>query len=216
MTRRRSVAIVAVVLATSAIAIMACSDGNRPAPSGASGGVYGSTSGASSSASGGSSTSSGSSGADGSAEGGGACDGPTQLGEPLGEMRFAGDAPPPLGGVLADGTYILSSRDAFGAPPTSEDGGGAADSGSGGSSDVKRATMVIFGATMKFSASKGPAGSTLPADTVTGFSFATAGTTINATPVCPAGPPLTIPYSAVGTGIALYLDSTHRELYVRQ
>lgn len=214
---RRALMLVAVGATASALAIVACSDANRPAPGGASSGIYGSTSGGSSGASSGSSGGGGEGGADGSTEGGpgGPCEGPKQLGEPVIETRLVGDPPPALGGVVPDGTYILSSRNSYGATPnTDEDGGGPPDSGSS-SSVVKRATMVIQGATMKISSSKGPPGA-LPADTATILTFTIAGSTITATPFCPAGGALTIPYSAVGTGIALFVDPTHREVYVRQ
>lgn len=138
-----------------------------------------------------------------------------QLGDSIVESPVVGAAPPALGGTVTDGTYVLTARDAYGAsPPPNEDAGPAGTDA--GSSDVKRATMVIAGSTIRISGSRAAQGAPLPADVTTGATFTVVGTSLATTPACPAGPVVNIPYSAVGTGIALLIDATHRELYVRQ
>ncbi len=137
------------------------------------------------------------------------CEPASQKGAPIAEVLLDGAPPTPLGGTLLPGTYVLTELDFYATTP---DGGG------NGTTDLRaRATIVVAGNLMSMIASRGPKTSALPADTATGATFTIAGTSLLATAVCPsAGPQKTIPFSAVGGGLALIIDAKHRELYTKE
>src|SRR4051812_464163 len=114
MIRRHSSVVSAIALVVTAFAAAsACSD-DRPGPAAVSSSSSGS-SGASGSSGSGTSGSSGSSSGDmNQAQ---LCEGTLQRAEEIPEQGVAGDAPPPLGGTIEPGTYVLTEADAYGMPP---------------------------------------------------------------------------------------------------
>jgi hypothetical protein len=111
--------------------------------------------------------------------------------------------PPPLGGAITPGTYVLNELNRYGG----SDAGPAV---------AARATLYVTANTMTWIESRGPANA-LPNDQTRGGTFTAAGTTISLELACPqAGVATTIGYSAVGAGLALNVSATSREVYVKQ
>lgn len=159
----------------------------------------------------------GSGGSDGSADGGAVdlCKSATQQGEATQELRLAGNAPPPLGGALADGTYVLTEMTAYGANAPADDAGeGGGTTGLTGV--VARSTIIVQGTSLVMITGRGTQAAPPTTDTVTGATFVVNGTSLETTSTCPTrGTVKSVPFSAVGGGIALFVDATHRELYTR-
>ena len=128
---------------------------------------------------------------------------------PIDEIIVSGDPPPALGGMIAPGTYVLSELDFYGVIP-----GGAQDGVTG---NAGRSTLVITADTMQIVGARGSSTAGLPADTVVGSTYTIMGTSLSTRSVCPvSGATKSIPYSAVGGGLALFVDARHREIYARK
>lgn len=194
------------VITTSALIVACTSNSDHPPPS--AGGTY----------TGGPVGSSGTVG-EGGVDGGDAqageaganlCSSAVQQGATVDELNIGDTAPPPLGGTIAPGTYVLSELDEYGPAP--------AEAGTDPSTGfVGRSTLVVAGNTISIIGARGMKTATLPPDTVIGETFVIAGTSLQTTSVCPtAGTQKAIPYSAVGGGLALFVDTKHRELYAKQ
>jgi hypothetical protein len=135
------------------------------------------------------------------------CDGLVQKGASVSETVVASDPPPPLGGTIPDGTYVLTEM-------TEHSASGDAGAPSG---RIGRGTLVVKDNTLAFLGARGTEGAALPADVATGFTFTANGTSLGTTSVCPvSGTAGALPYSAVGSGLSFQVDPTHRETYTRQ
>jgi hypothetical protein len=151
-------------------------------------------------------------GLDGEAGSAAACNGVTQQGTSVAELMIDGDPPPPLGGTIAPGTYVLTELDSYG-PLQSNDAG----TQGGLTGVVGRATLVVTANTLTVLGARGTSAAPLPADTVTASSFAIADTSLQTKTLCPtAGTAATVPFSSVGGGLALFVGTKRRELYTRQ
>ncbi|MBX3201629.1 MAG: hypothetical protein KF894_26065 [Labilithrix sp.] len=157
--------------------------------------------------------------ADGGADAGdsrGACEADrVQTGELVEEERTDRPAEP-FGGELREGTYVL--RDMFLYVPSEGDGGESEDDpkpelGKTGRGGV--ATLVVTATELTFYGARGDRDA-LPAATTSSMSYTISDTKLVGQRICP--PPRgaqEIPFSAVGNGLSLFLDATHRETYIR-
>jgi hypothetical protein len=209
MTRRTL--LIGFVIFGGALVVAACSDGDRPAPVGSSSGTP---------------VDGGPGGPDSTTEDAavvdpavhaGLCEGAPQSTTAVAEVGVEGNAPPALGGEISPGTYILAEMNVYGAQVPKPDAGDETP-GPGLSGVVGRGTLNVFATgVLRIASARGNDANNLPPEKTDGFLFTKNGTSLDVTPVCPAtGPKKALPYSAVGNGIALFVDATHRELYVRQ
>jgi hypothetical protein len=202
------------VLVSALLAVACSTSSDRPPPGG--GATYGGPSpgGASGSSGGDGGSSSGDGGSSGGDGGTASCTGATQQGTEVAELRMEGAAPPALGGTIVAGTYVLVEANKYGpAQADAGDDGGATTTLTGVSA---RLTLDVTASTVRFFGARGPTGA-LPADAASGLGYVLAGTSLQTTAQCPtAGATKAIPFSAVGTGLALFTDATHRELYARK
>jgi hypothetical protein len=147
------------------------------------------------------------------------CEPPAQQGSVVDEVGVAGDPPPPLGGAIAPGTYVLTSMNAYVGPIP---GGGANDGGEdphgpGLTGRAGRGTLVITADVIRFIGSRGAANQSLPTDVHGAMFWKSVGTSIETTEACPdPRAKKAIPYSAVGSALALFVDPKHREIYDRR
>lgn len=127
------------------------------------------------------------------------------------ELALNGEPPPPLGGAIAPGTYILSEMNAYlGDAPADDDGPGGGPTGVSG-----RGTIVVDGDVMRVLRSRVSDGGEASAEGGS-FTFEIVGTSLRRTKTCPeASGSDELAFSAVGAGLALFVDARHRELYVR-
>ncbi|HSO37733.1 MAG TPA: hypothetical protein VLT33_34640 [Labilithrix sp.] len=123
--------------------------------------------------------------------------------------------PPPLGGTIALGTYDLDAFFVYGAfDAGASDGGEQVNEVITGRSGT--ATLVVTRNTLAFVETYGPTGA-LPAPTTTGYAFSAEGTEISEAKVCPeTAPTRTMPYTAVGSSLALFVDPTHRLVFQKR
>lgn len=136
-----------------------------------------------------------------------------QLGSMVSEIRIAGAPPDPLGGTITPGTYVLTEADAYAEAP---DGGDAGETTAGGTSGTSlRATIIVTATSIRRVGARSD-GATLPADTTTAYTYVIERAALRATPQCPAATGMTVPYSAVGGALAIFVDGSHRELYAPQ
>jgi hypothetical protein len=152
-------------------------DGASPPPQDASGD-------ASSSAS-----SDGSTGApsDAAGDGASACNTLANIGSPVTITEVAQDPPPPQGGTVVDGTYVLTSETTYTGP------GGAT-----GTTGTQTVTIQITGNTIQVAKDFDPPTST--------YTLSTSGTTFSTTGVCPPGVgPLAGSYTATPTSFTVLL-----------
>ena len=132
------------------------------------------------------------------------------------ELQVFGSAPPALGGALTPGTYVLTEAAAYLSRQGDAGDGGEANGSGGPTGNSARATIVVTGTTLVTTASRGSA-ATLPADTTSASTYTVEGTTLRTTSVCPsAGAQRTVAFSAVGGGLAIFTDASHREVYSRK
>jgi hypothetical protein len=145
------------------------------------------------------------------------CDGLMLGGNPIAETSLAGGPPPPLGGKVIPGTYDLEELDVY-AAARAGDGGGDSTPVPPPTGRVAQATIVVteFAVrTIEAHGSSMDAG--LPPETARAVLYRVDGTSLVVTAVCPTTEqPRSVPFSAVGGGLALFVDDTHRELYVRR
>lgn len=125
------------------------------------------------------------------------------------EIRTAGEQPPPLGGTIAPGTYVLSEAYVWVAPIV--DGG----------EDVARqqVTGKIFSKQLRLTAAhakiigaEGTETDGLGADRLTAGTYTTRETSLVLTPTCATGPAETYGYTASSAGIVLY-DGDRQEIF---
>lgn len=142
------------------------------------------------------------------------CQGLVVAPKEIDEVTQAGGALPPIGGVVAPGTYDLEGLYTYGPVDAGADAGEQPIEGLSGRSG--RGTLVVTKDTLAFIEAYGPTGA-LPPAAATGYAYTAAGTTISAARVCPETVATKdIPYSAVGDSLALFVDSTHRVVFRRR
>lgn len=143
------------------------------------------------------------------------CQGLKRETDPVQELELLGDAPAPLGGTIAPGTYDLAELTAYGYVRDADAGDEAPSSRLTGK--AAQITLIVTKFEMRRIEARGAANSdtaTWPEKT-SAVLYRTTGTDILGTGVCPeTSLPAPTAYSAVGTGLALFVDKTHRELFV--
>jgi hypothetical protein len=143
------------------------------------------------------------------------CEGTLQRGDEIPETAAVGAAPEPLGGAIEGGTYVLVEVTAYGAsaPPPSEEPERLLPTG------VKtKKTLFVTGNVMRTIGARSAPGAELPPETAEAWTFSPNGTSLDTRAVCPtrAMNVKKLPYSAVGSALALFVDATHREVYERR
>lgn len=135
-------------------------------------------------------------------------------GEAVTELRLRGDAPPPLGGVLAPGTYDLVELNEYAGSASPETDGGEDAPSTVVTGRQAQITIVVTEFELRVIEARGNVGA-LAAPTTRAMLYRTEGAYLLGTLVCPSTAlPATIPYSAAGAGFAIFPDAKHRELYV--
>lgn len=144
------------------------------------------------------------------------CQAATSGGDRVSELELPGEPPPPLGGTIAPGTYDLVELNAYADPKAPADAGeeGPQSRPTGQAAQI---TIVVTQNELRFLEARGPADSEAgwaPA-TARAMLYRTDGTSLVMTAVCPAtAAPAGLPFSAVGNGFALFVDPSHRQLFV--
>lgn len=142
------------------------------------------------------------------------CTGLTQAGNVVGETGYATEPPIPVGGDIADGTYVLTRLERYrfdgGAPPDPEEPSPfVGPTGASG-----RGTLVVLGRRFRLLSASGEGA--LPADTAVAWSGTASGTSLALREICPErGKTATRGYSVVGASIALF-DGETRAVYLKQ
>lgn len=147
----------------------------------------------------------------------GLCTGLSLGGDTIAELAVEGEVPPALGGAIVPGIYDLSELQVYGVFPDA----GTVDGGEPPpvnplTGKAARATVIVLPNSLRFVEARGTADALGP-ENARAFEYRADGTAMSATQVCPsAAPAKVIPYSSVGSGLALFPDPNHRELYVRR
>ena len=132
----------------------------------------------------------------------------------IGEVAVTGEPPPPLGGSIAPGTYVLSEMNAYVAEDP--DAGPPIGPGPGVTGASGRGTIEIDGSTMRVLRSRRAEEGGAVTTEQGSFTYEVEGTSLKRTKTCPgATSDDVIPFTAAGSGLALFVDAQHRELYVR-
>jgi hypothetical protein len=130
------------------------------------------------------------------------CDAIAAEGKIVEELSVAGDMPPPLGGKVAAGTYVLFEL---------YDYPGDADAG-GTTGLAARKSLVLGSTTYRLADAEGRDDAGLGSSTVTGGTYAVSVTTLTRMQECPNASTIKNGYSAAGGQLGLY-DGTHFEVY---
>lgn len=130
------------------------------------------------------------------------------------EVALDGEAPPPLGGEIVPGRYVLSEMNAY--VPEDPDAGPPTGPGASVTDVVGRGTIIIDATKMRVLRSRKSKNDGAPASEQGSFTYKVEGTSLRRTKTCP-GQPVddTVPFTATGSGLALFVDAQHREVYVR-
>lgn len=187
--------------------VAACSDDGAPPPAASGGGTT-----ASSSSSGGTTVDAGLADA-GEPIGPALCEGLAQRSQDVAEYALEGDAPPPAGGKIAPGTYVLNELLAYGAPSS----GGSDPPPPPPTGAMVRATMIVGTSTIRVLESRGKDAEPLPNDQARAMTYSIAGSELRTTNVCPSqGASKSIPFSAQGSLLVLYVGPNRVESYRRE
>ncbi len=146
------------------------------------------------------------------------CEGLSRGGSLVPEIGFLGPGPPPLGGTVVAGTYDLSELDLYddpGLPDAGQDGGeGSPNTRLTG--QAAQITIVVSEFAIRTVEARGGAGG-LPPERTRAVLYRVDRTSLVMTEVCPSTAlPVSVSFSAVGGGLAIFTDPKHRELYVRR
>jgi hypothetical protein len=133
------------------------------------------------------------------------CDPISAEGEIVQELAVAGEMPPPLGGKIEPGTYVLFQL---------YDYPGDADAG-GTTGLAARKTLVVETTTYRFAEAVGTEDAGVGSSEVTGGTYNVAGKTLTRSQECPLTSTIANDYSAAGSQLGLY-DGTHFEVYELQ
>jgi hypothetical protein len=121
------------------------------------------------------------------------------------ELAVAGDMPPPLGGKIVPGTYVLFEL---------YDYPGGADAGGTTGLEARR-TLLLGTTTYRFADAEGTDDAGLGSTKVTGGTYIVADKTLTRAQECPSPSTITNGYSAAGSQLGLY-SGTHFEVYELQ
>ncbi len=133
------------------------------------------------------------------------CDSIAAKGDVVEELAVAGEMPPPLGGTIRPGTYVLFEL---------YDYPGAGDAG-GTTGFAAQKSLVLGATTYRLADAEGNDDAGLGSSTVTGGTYTVDGTTMTRSQECPSVSTSTNGYSASGSQLGLYRD-THFEVYELQ
>jgi hypothetical protein len=122
------------------------------------------------------------------------------------EEQTIGAIPTPTGGTIAPGTYLL--RAMFYYPDTPEAGVAL-------SPDVAQKTIIFGTTTYSFAQAVGTIDAGLGAESLSGGTYTTSGTTLTLTAVCPTPGTTTYTFSATAASLSLY-SGEHEEDYQLQ
>ena len=136
-------------------------------------------------------------------------------GKTVAEIGQNVDPPPPLGGAIKGGTYLLDELYAYGpidaGPEAGPEPPNEALTGRSGTG-----TLVVGKGSLAFIQAYGPTENVGPA-AATGFAFTAEGTDISAAQVCPTTESTkAIKYSAVGDSLTIFVEPSRRVVFRRQ
>ena len=200
-------AVLVACLSGLAVALIACSDDDRP-PAVVN---VGNTSSSSSSSSG----SSGLPLAEAGAGDAGAdlCTPVEQTSQVVGELEILGDPPTATGGTIVAGTYVLNELSSFSGPKDA--GGDPPPPGSTG--NYARSTIVVTALSIRFVTSRGTNPDALPADTTRSVTYNPNGSNLEITEACGGtAAPSKLPFSTDGTLLTLLVAANKTETYLRK
>jgi hypothetical protein len=146
-----------------------------------------------------------------------ACEAIARGGATIAELGLPGEPTPPLGGTVVAGTYDLIELYAYGpqdAGPDAEE-----NPGTGVTGRSAQITLVVGEAEIQTSAAWGTTSDAGPPPTVeeSAVTYKVSGTSLATTSVCPtAGATASVAFSATGSSLVLYPDSTHRQVFARK
>lgn len=131
-------------------------------------------------------------------------------GEEVNEVQLAGDEPPPLGGTIQLGTYVLNELQVYVPYPANPPDDFAVEKLTG----KVAAKNVVLGATiMELVGAEGTPGA-LGQTKLSGGTYATSGAELRLDLSCPTQAVEKLRYSAAGSGLVLYVGG-RREVYKR-
>jgi len=121
------------------------------------------------------------------------------------ELAVAGDMPPPLGGEIKSGTYVLSLLQFY---------PGGADAGGTTGLDARK-TLVLDSMTYRLTDAEGTDDAGLGAPQITGGTYSVAEKTLTRSQECPTLASVANGYSAAGSQLGIYRGA-HFEVYELQ
>lgn len=144
------------------------------------------------------------------------CMGLTRGGDAVPEIEVRGNSPPPLGGTIAPGTYDLRELTAYAGDAA--DGTDPEDVPSSRlTGKAAQITVLVTDNSLRFVEARGAMTeqvATLAPETTRATLYRVEASSLVMTAVCPAtAAPSPVSFSAVGTGLAIFPDGKHRELY---
>jgi hypothetical protein len=133
------------------------------------------------------------------------CDAFAAEGSIVEELAVAGPEPDPLGGKIEPGTYVLFELYDY-----------PGEAGAGGTTGLAaRKSLVLGTTTYRLADAEGTDDAGVGSSTVTGGTYAVAGTTLTWSEQCPSLSTSTNEYSAAGSQLGVY-RGTHFEVYELQ
>lgn len=147
------------------------------------------------------------------------CEGLSRGGDPVPELAIADNPPTPLGGTVIQGTYDLAELNVYTGPPDAgSDDGGEPPPATHLTGQAAQITVVVSEFAMRTVEARGTSeDGGLSPERTHAVLYRVDGTSLLATAVCPTtAAPVPLPFTAVGGGLAIFVDATHRELYVRR
>jgi hypothetical protein len=148
------------------------------------------------------------------------CQGLARGGPQIAELELATNPPAALGGTVLRGTYDLVELNVYAGPPPAGSSGGEGPPTTRVTGQVAQITLLVTefelrSVEARAAAADGDAG--LAAERSRAVLYRIDGTSLVETEVCPkTALPVSVPFSAVGGGLAIFTDAKHRELYVRR
>lgn len=121
------------------------------------------------------------------------------------ELAFAGELPPPLGGTLVPGTYVLFELDFY---PGDPDAGGTTGLSA-------RKTLIVDPTNYRLSDEESKNDAGLGAPEVTSGTYSVADRVLTRNQECPAAVTIANDYSAAGSQLGIY-HGAHLDVYERQ
>ncbi|MDB4933820.1 MAG: hypothetical protein JWP87_792 [Labilithrix sp.] len=146
------------------------------------------------------------------------CTGVTRSGEQVAELELPGEPPPPLGGPVIPGTYELTELNAYVTPPAKGPDAGEDEAPharlTGRSAQI---TMVVTATELKIVEARSTGDGSLGGESARAMIYGVRDKSLSVTAVCPSAAAATsLPFSAVGGSLAIFVDPKHREVYTRR